>query len=68
MIGAGKYDDLCTYVREQTKAAGVLVIVLDGERGNGFSCQADLPTTMGVPDLLEHIARQIRADMERGKF
>jgi hypothetical protein len=61
-IGPGKYDALCTHVREQLKARGVLLIVLGGEQGNGFACQADLTTTLALPDLLEHIARQIRAD------
>jgi hypothetical protein len=61
-IGPGKYDALCTHVRDQTKARGVLLIVLGGDKGNGFACQADLVTTLALPDLLEHIARQIRAD------
>lgn len=59
-IGPGKYDDLCTHVREQSGAAGVVVIVLGGKRGSGFSCQADLPTTLALPEMLETIAREIR--------
>jgi len=62
-IGPGKYDDLCTAVREETNAAGVIVIVIGGTRGHGFSCQADLDTTRQLPDLLESLARQIRADV-----
>ena len=70
-IGPGKYDDLCTEVRERVglggadempRGGGVLVIVVGGDKGNGFSCQADLPTTMGLPNLLEMIAAQIRKD------
>jgi hypothetical protein len=63
-FGPGKYDDLCTSVREQT-GGGVLLIVMGGKHGNGFSCQADLETTMALPDLLEAVAAQIRADMTR---
>ena len=67
MIGPGKYDDLCTYVREQVgigedRGGGVMVIVLGGNRGNGFSCQADLNTTVALPQLLRKIADEI----ERG--
>lgn len=36
-LGPGKYDDLCTYVREKAKAEGAIVIVYGGERGQGFS-------------------------------
>lgn len=60
-LGPGKYDDLCTYVREQAKAQGVLLIVLGGERGSGFSCQAGLADTLLLPEILEHIAAEIRA-------
>ena len=60
-VGPGKYDDLCTEVRKKAKAQGALVIILGGERGHGFSCQAPLPMTMMLPDMLEDIARQIRA-------
>lgn len=68
MIGPGKYDDLCTEVRERTKATGVILLVMGGEHGGGFSCQTDLATTLLLPDILEDIARTIRADMERGQL
>lgn len=63
-LGPGKYDDECTLVRERVGAEGVVVIVMGGDRGNGFSCQADLRTTALLPDLLEKVARQICEDME----
>lgn len=60
MLGAGKYDDEATLIRERTKARGVIVIVLDGNRGSGFSCQAPIDVTLKMPDLLELVARDIR--------
>ena len=68
-LGPGKYDALCTAAREGAKARGALLIILDGEHGNGFSCQADLVSTLTLPDLLEDVARQIRRDgpMKAGK-
>jgi hypothetical protein len=63
MIGPGKYDDIATDVRERTKAKGVIVIVFDGDRGTGFSMQADLVTTLVVPDILDSVAMQIRRDV-----
>lgn len=59
-LGPGKYDDLCTLVRQKAKAKGALVIILDGEKGSGFSCQADLVVTLRLPEMLENIAKQIR--------
>jgi hypothetical protein len=68
-LGPGKYDDLCTYVRKQVGlvedgnlSGGVVVIVLGGNRGNGFSVQADLRSTLELPELLEQLAREIRKD------
>jgi hypothetical protein len=64
-LGPGKYDDLCTMVRERAGIAdgavgGVLLIVIGGEHGNGFSCQADFVTTLKLPALLENVAKEIR--------
>ncbi|MGY3587039.1 hypothetical protein ACVIGB_003899 [Bradyrhizobium sp. USDA 4341] len=72
-LGKGKYDELCREIREKVglgggeipQSGGVLLIVMGGEHGNGFSCQADMDTTLALPDLLERVARQIR---ETGPF
>ena len=64
-IGPGKYDDLCTYVREASHAQGAIVIILNGDRGAGFSVQADRSMSQLVlSDLLEELARQIRRCIE----
>jgi len=60
-LGPGKYDDLCTYVRERT-GGSVLLIVAGGNKGNGFACQTDLETALLLPNLLENVAAQIRRD------
>jgi hypothetical protein len=60
VVGPGKYDAECTFVRMQTKARGTIVIIVDGDRGNGFSCQGDPLLMAALPDMLETIARQIR--------
>jgi hypothetical protein len=66
-IGPGKYDHLCTLARERTGAAGVILLVMHGDQGSGFSCQADAATTMALPDILERIAADIRATIaEKG--
>lgn len=61
-IGAGKYDDWCTQVREGTKATGVVLIVLNGEHGSGFSVQGPLDVQLVLSDLLEHVVQQLRQD------
>jgi len=61
-LGPGKYDPLCTYVREVAEARGAIVIVIDGNEGGGFSVQGDLATQHALPEILEYIARVIRRD------
>jgi hypothetical protein len=41
----------------------VVVIVLGGDKGNGFSVQGDLATTLMLPKLLRATADQIEQDM-----
>jgi hypothetical protein len=65
--GPGKYDDICTEVAKRVgissdTGGGVIVIVLGGNLGNGFSVQADLATAMQIPDLLRFCANQIEYD------
>jgi hypothetical protein len=69
-FGPGKYDDACTRLREEVglsdgDAGGIIVIVIGGHLGNGFSCQADLETTLALPGILEDVARKMRGDMKR---
>ena len=57
--GPGKYDDLATQVREAAEAPAVVVIVIKGNRGSGFSVQASADLTASLPALLRHIADEI---------
>lgn len=63
--GPGKYDLLCTYVREKTKARAALVIVIEGEAGSGFSVQADHGDYVPLVNVLRLVADDIEADIER---
>lgn len=61
--GPGTYDHEATLIREGVDARTVLVAVLDGSRGSGFSVQTRSPDDLqALPALLRHIADQIEAD------
>jgi hypothetical protein len=62
-VGPGKYDDLATIVREQANARAVVLIVIDGDKGEGFAVQADLFVTLRLPAMLRNMADQIEQDM-----
>lgn len=59
--GPGKYDAEATVVRERTGAAGVALIIVGGDRGAGFSVQGSARFIAQLPDILEDMARDIRA-------
>ena len=60
--GPGKYDDLATLVRTRAKAEGVIVIVIGGSKGGGFSVQASAQVTAKLPELLRMIADDVERD------
>lgn len=63
-LGPGKYDSLTTSIREMTGAQGVVLIVMGGHKGHGFSVQASPQMTARLPALLRTMADQIEQDMK----
>lgn len=63
--GPGKYDDECKAVKASTNAVGVLLMVVEGDRGNGVSFRTSEPELMRIlPRMLEQIAQQMRLDAQ----
>jgi|GEM_PF-1230837 hypothetical protein len=72
-IGSGKYDGEATWVQVRTQATGVLLMIVDGNKGNGFSLasydiQATLEITLSLPKLLRMMADQIEIDIKEHGF
>jgi len=64
-LGPGKYDDLCTYVREKANAEAAIVIVMSEANGPGFSCQGSPSALASMCDVLEVAIQNIRASMKQ---
>ena len=63
-LGPGKYGAHARRVIEETGAELVALIVLGGKDGAGFDVQSTSVELQGqVPDLLEFMAREIRASL-----
>jgi hypothetical protein len=62
MIGPGKYDLECEHVRKVTAVQGVLVLVLGGNRGSGFSAQVPAIAVAMIPGFLREMATLIEQD------
>lgn len=62
--GPGKYDDLATIIREKAGAETVMVIVINGNKGDGFSVQStDRRTLPLLPKVLRVTAEEMERDM-----
>lgn len=65
--GPGKYDDACTDAREATSAVACILIVLEGNKGNGFSVQTSEPDLLpALPALLRQVANEIERNAQAG--
>lgn len=60
----GKYDDVCTFVRDLTFAQGAVLLILGGEHGNGFSVQCPKESLMQLPAIFREVADQIEAQAQ----
>lgn len=65
MKGAGKYDEVATLARQLAQAEGVLVAVINGNKGSGFSVQSIEPDIVEkLPTMLRAMADCIEADAQ----
>lgn len=65
MKGAGKYDLACTRPRRDTQGQAVLLIVIAGQHGSGFSLQTiDETVVEGLPAILRNVADSIEKGRE----
>jgi len=59
--GPGKYDDLCEDVLKKSNAECVIVMVINGSLGNGFSVSSTRTDILfDLPYMLEQMASEIR--------
>ncbi len=58
----GKYDDLCAELREKTQAPVCLLIVVNGNKGTGFSALMPDVAADYVPAILRDVANQIERE------
>jgi hypothetical protein len=66
MIGPGKYDLVTEHVRKVTGAqGGVIVLVLGGDRGSGFSANVRADALPLIPGFLREMASQIEQDTKQ---
>lgn len=61
MIEPGNYDELCVEAREKAQATAVILLVIAGQHGSGFSAQAPLDVLLKLPTLLRMMADDIEA-------
>lgn len=67
-IGPGIYNEEATLVRTRTEAEGVILMVIKGAKGTGFSVQASPEIQAALPGLLHSIADTLEYELKTGRF
>jgi hypothetical protein len=62
---AGLFDTACNHVRDMTRARCVVVIVIDGESGSGYSVVGPLEAQVLLPDILHKMADTLRGQLSK---
>lgn len=62
-IGKGKYDDALSLALDSVEGQRGIFLALDGNKGSGFAVQGNLHSLQQLPDVLEHIANEMRKDL-----
>ncbi len=63
--GPGKFDLLCTYVREKAGAEGAAIVVIDTDATNaGFSVQCPRALYKALASVFRHVATEIEREAE----
>jgi len=63
-LGAGKYGDIATELQQRFHAKGIILVVLDGDQGNGIELCGPAILHAGVPGFLEAVAKDIRRNAQ----
>ena len=67
--GVGKYDEACTVAMELADAQTVLLMVLHGKYGHGFSVQThDSSVAASLPGLLREMADVMEQHMKKAAW
>jgi len=61
--GGGKYNDVVMRVIKELDAHGVILIVLAGNKGSGFSVAVEEGIILNVPEALRTLADEIDRDL-----
>ena len=60
--GPGRFDLLCTYVREKSKAEASAVVILSSKDGAGFSVQCPKALSKTLAGVFRHVADEIERE------
>lgn len=63
--GGSVYYDECLEIQQRLEADGVLLIVANGKKGNGFAAAMTPDLVLKIPAVLRKMADDIESDMRK---
>jgi hypothetical protein len=64
-LGRGKYEGIAMEIAERFGAHGVIIAIINGNKGTGIELYGPAIVHEGVPDFLEALAKDIREAAKR---
>lgn len=65
-IGPGRYDNECQTIHETSKADVVMLLIVNGDKGSGFSLSSkEYKFIKEMPAMLRYMAEKIEADLAK---
>lgn len=61
----GRYDELAERALDETEATAVVVLVVNGKKGHGFSCSCDPSVAAHLHRSIPDLSRAVADDIER---
>jgi hypothetical protein len=65
MIAPGKYDDYAEHIAQEQDAAGVVLLVIEGNRGNGLSLRLTQELAAHLPEIMDQFIKLAKDSIKR---
>jgi len=63
--GRGQYAKYCFKIRNETKAKAVILIIIDGNDGDGMEVHGEVDV-FGLPAYFRELANEMELDLKKG--
>jgi hypothetical protein len=64
--GPGSYGNICHKIHSEQHARSTILIIIEGDKGDGFDVEGELSEIHELPKFFRKIADALEADLKKG--